>query len=274
VTASVTEKRSAFAALHTGPGVFVMPNPWDVGSARWLAALGFPALATTSAGMAFALGKPDGGVTRAQALAHIRGLAGATDLPLNADYEACFAESREAIAESVALCVETGVAGFSIEDFSGDPKAPFFDVAVAARAAIDATGARVLLTARSEIVLHGHDGGLGEALRRITAYAGAGADVLYVPGVRDADSVRAIVSAVAPKPVNVLVSAPVFTVRQLEDLGVRRISVGSALANAAWGGFLRAARDIADHGRFDAFAQNAPYAELNAFFRGPDDGRA
>jgi 2-methylisocitrate lyase-like PEP mutase family enzyme len=273
---TVAEKRGRFAALHGGAGCFVIPNPWDVGSTRYLASLGFKALATTSAGAAFAAGLPDGGMTRNAALAHIAELVAATDLPFNADYEAGFAATCDELHDSVARCIGAGVAGFSIEDFTGDAHAPFYGLQEAAeriraaRAAIDASGERVLLTARSEALLRAHPDGLSEALRRLSAYAIAGADVLYAPGLRSAGEVTEIVRMAGRLPVNVLAFTPGLTVRQLEDLGVRRVSVGGALARVAWGGLMGAAQDIAQHGRFDSLARGAPFTELNRLFaKGP-----
>jgi 2-methylisocitrate lyase-like PEP mutase family enzyme len=272
MTATTEEKRARFAELHRGPGCFVMPNPWDVGGAVYLATLGFKALATTSRGAAFSAGRPDGGLKREEALAHIRGLAAASDLPFNADFENGFADDRERLAESVTLCVETGVAGLSIEDYSGNAKRPFydFDEAVArirtARAAIDATGAKALLTARSEIVLHGYEGGLKEALRRLAAFAEAGADALYAPGLRKAEDVAEVVRVAGKLPVNYLAASPALTFRQVEDLGIRRISVGAALARVAWEAFAKAAREIAEKGVFDAFAPGPTFGELQKLF--------
>jgi len=269
MTPTTAQKRARFAELHQAPGCFVMPNPFDVGSARYLASLGFPALATTSAGMAFAAGKGDGAVDRAYALSHIRDLAAATDLPLNADFEAGFARDAEGVYESARLCVGAGVAGFSIEDYTGDRTAPLFALREAverlraARAAINATGEKVLLTARSEAILR-EAGGLPEALRRLAAYAEAGADVLYAPLLKTTDEVKEVVRVAGKLPVNVLVGWPGFTRSQLEDLGVKRISTGGALASAAWGGFMRAAKDIAENGRFDAFAGLPPRKEIEA----------
>ena len=265
-------KCADFARLHAGPGVFVMPNPWDLGSARYLASLGFKALATTSAGAAWSMGRPDNGVSRAMMLGHIAAMAAGGALPLNADYEACYADTVEGVGESVALCVAAGVAGLSIEDYTGKPEAPFFerDVAIervrAARRAIDASDMPVLLTARSECVLNQHPDGLKEALRRIVTYAEAGADVLYVPGLRKIEDMKAVIDAVAPKPVNILLSNPGFSVRQIEDIGARRISVGSSLARAAYGGFLRAAREIAGQGTFEEFGKGELFADLDGFF--------
>ena len=263
---------AVFARLHKGPGAFVIPNPFDVGSALYLASLGFKALATSSAGAAWTMGRADSNVTRDTMLAHIRAVAAAVDVPVNADYEACFGADEEEVAESVRLCVEAGVAGLSIEDMTGDPADPFYSREEAlrrmkaAQAAIKASGMPVLLTARSEAQLHAHPGGLKEAIARLELFAAEGADVLYVPGLRTIDDVKLVVRAVAPKPVNVLASMPFFTLRQLEDAGVRRVSVGSSLARAAWGGFMRTAQEIAAHGTFDAFAQGAPFAEVNALF--------
>ncbi len=268
---TVAEKRSRFAELHRSPGCFVMPNPFDVGSAKYLASLGFPALTTSSAGMAFAAGKADGAVDRAQALSHIRELAAAVELPVNADFEAGFARDAEGVYESARLCIGAGVAGFSIEDYTGDRSAPLFATSEAverlnaARAAINASGETVLLTARSEAILR-QEGGLAEALRRLQAYAEAGADVLYAPGLTTPEEVAEVVRVAGTLPVNVLVGAPSFTRRQLEDLGVRRISTGGALARVAWGALMRAARDIAAHGRFDAFAGLPGAREIEAAF--------
>ena len=264
-------RRAAFRLLHEG-GCFVMPNPWDVGSARVLQHLGFPALATTSAGMAFSLGLPDGGVARAGVLEHVRAIAGAVEVPVNADFESGFADDAAGVAESVRLCVAAGVAGLSIEDSTGDRSAPLFelDVAVerlrAAREVIDASGTGVVLTARAECHLVGHPDPLRESIRRLEAYAVAGADCLYAPGLRTPQEVAAVVKAVAPRPVNVLAGASGFSVAQLRDQGVRRISVGAALARAAWGAFLRAAEEIAGPGTFQALAEAAPFPRLNAFF--------
>jgi 2-methylisocitrate lyase-like PEP mutase family enzyme len=271
MTQTVSQKREHFAELHQAPGCFVMPNPFDVGSAKYLASLGFPALASTSAGMAFAAGRPDGGVDRAYALSHIRDLAQATDLPLNADFEAGFARDAEGVYESARLCVGAGVAGFSIEDYTGDGGAPLYALSEAierlraARAAINASGEKVLLTARSEAILR-QAGGLPEALRRLAAYAEAGADVLYAPLLKTTVEVAEVVRVAGNLPVNVLVGWPGFTRRQLEDLGVRRISTGGALARAAWGAMMRAARDIAENGRFDAFAELPPSRDIEAAF--------
>jgi 2-methylisocitrate lyase-like PEP mutase family enzyme len=270
---TIAEKRRRFAELHQAPGCFVMPNPFDVGSAKYLASLGFPALASTSAGMAFAAGVVDGKATRSYTLKHIAELAGATDLPLNADFEAGFARDAEGVHQSARLCIGAGVAGFSIEDYTGEPAAPLYALSEAverlraARAAINESGEAVLLTARSEAILR-QAGGLAEALRRLAAYAEAGADVLYAPLVRTPEEVAEVVRVAGKLPVNVLVGWPGFTRDQLEDLGVKRISVGGALARAAWGGLMQAAKDIAEHGRFDALADIAPSKEIEASFLG------
>src|SRR5208283_3641701 len=221
-------------------------------------------------GMAFVAGRADGGVSRADALSHIRDLAAAIDCPLNADFESGFASDAEGVYESVRLCIGAGVAGFSIEDFVGDPRAPLFalseavDRLRAARAAIDASGETVLLTARSEAVWRENAGGLSEALRRLEAYIEAGADVLFAPGVKTAQEVAEVVRVAGRIPVNVVVGAPGLSRRELEDLGVKRISTGAALARAAWGALIRAARDIAKNGRFDAFADAPSSREIEA----------
>jgi 2-methylisocitrate lyase-like PEP mutase family enzyme len=269
---TIDEKRRTFRSLHE-TGCFVIPNPWDIGTTLYLQSLGFKALATTSAGFAFSRGLRDGGVTRDAMLAHIREIVTAADVPVNADFENGYAHEPDAVAESVRLCIETGVAGLSIEDASGEPDKPLYELdhAVArvraARAAIDRTGAGVLLTGRAECFLDGRPE-LDEAVRRLIAYAQAGADCLYTPGIRTREQIAAVVKAVAPKPVNVLVGfASELTVADLAGLGVRRISVGGALARAAWGGFIRTAKLIADNGRFDGFADAAPNADLNRLFR-------
>jgi 2-methylisocitrate lyase-like PEP mutase family enzyme len=270
---TAADKRSTFRALHAR-GCFVLPNPWSVGTARHLEALGYPALATTSAGVAFSRGLPDAAVPRDVMLQHLREIVGATTLPVNADYGDGFAGAPEGVHESVRLCVETGVAGLSIEDATGDAGAPLyaFDVAVArlraARAAIDATGADVLLTGRSEGFVVGRPD-LAETVRRLRAYAEAGADCVYAPGLHSREQIATVVKAVAPTPVNVLVSSDLgLTVADLEALGVRRISVGSALARVAWTAFLRSAREIAAEGHFRSFADLTTFAELDGFFRG------
>ncbi len=272
MTPTIAEKRRRFAELHRAPGCFVIPNPYDVGSAKYLAMLGFPALATSSAGMAFAAGRPDGGVSRADALSHIRDLAAAIDCPLNADFEAGFARDAEGVYESAKLCIGAGVAGFSIEDYACGRDAPLYALSEAverlraARAAIDASGETVLLTARSEAVWRENAGGLPEALRRLAAYAEAGADVLFAPGVKTAEEVVEVVRVAGALPVNVVVGAPGLTHRELEDLGIKRISTGGALARAAWGALMHAASDIALNGRFDAFANIPSSSAIEAAF--------
>jgi 2-methylisocitrate lyase-like PEP mutase family enzyme len=263
-----------FRALHES-GCFLLPNPWDVGSAIYLRRLGFKALATTSSGFAFTRGLPDDPrvIPRDLMLAHVREIAAATPLPVNADFQSGYADDPEGVAANVALCVRTGAAGLSIEDATGDAGAPLYERALAvervraARAAIDASGTGVVLTARCEAWLVGHPQPLRTALDRLVAFADAGADCLFAPGATDADAIAAIVKAVAPRPVNVLMSAPGLSLSRLEDLGVRRVSVGSALARVGWGAFIRAARSIAQTGSFDAFADAAPFSELDGIFR-------
>ena len=270
----IAARRRAFKALHAS-GFFVLPNPWDVGSARYLAGLGFKALASTSSGCAWSLGRPDGGLSRDEVLAHLREIVGATGLPVNADFESGYGDDPQGVADSVRLAVETGVAGLSIEDASGDAAEPIHDLdtavarIAAARRAIDAAGGDTLLVGRAENFLHGNPY-LEDTIARLRAYAAAGADCLYAPGIRTREDIGAVVAAVSPKPVNVLVgSTSDFTVRDLAALGVRRVSVGGALARSAWGGFIGAARMLAEQGRFDGFAGAASGAELNAFFREP-----
>jgi 2-methylisocitrate lyase-like PEP mutase family enzyme len=269
---SPAEKRATFRKLHA-QGCFVIPNPWDVGSARYLQGLGFKALASTSAGFAFTQGLADGAVPRAMMLAHFREIAAATDVPLNADFEGGFADAPEGVAESVKLCVETGVAGLSIEDSTSDPAVPLYDFELAlarvraARAAIDAAGGEVMFTARSEGFIRGRPD-LEETVRRLKAFAAAGADCLYAPGIKTRDEIAAVVKAVAPKPVNFLMSAATeLTVNDLTGLGVRRISLGGTLARVAWTAVIRVARDIAENGKFDSLAGTISNPELNAFFR-------
>jgi 2-methylisocitrate lyase-like PEP mutase family enzyme len=260
----------AFRALHQR-GCFVMPNPWDVGAARLLAQLGFPALATTSSGFAWSLGRPDNHVTLDEALAHLRVMSAATELPLNADFEAGFATQPDAVAANVGLATQTGIAGLSIEDSTGDPANPLyeFELAVervgAARRAIDESGTDIVLTGRSEGFIVGRPN-LGETIRRLTAYAEAGADCLFAPGLRSITDIRAVVAAVAPKPVNILVGSDFTTVRELTEAGVRRISVGGALARTAWGAFLGAAKEISERGTFSRLAAAVPFASMDGLF--------
>ncbi|MCT8177531.1 oxaloacetate decarboxylase [Variovorax sp. CY25R-8] len=269
---TVAEKRAAFRALHA-QGCFVIPNPWDTGSARYLEGLGYKALATTSSGFAWSHGQADGAIARDAVLAHLRELVAATALPVNADFENGFGADPQAVARSVRLAVETGVAGLSIEDSTGNADAPLFPIEVAvermraARGAIDAAGGDTLLVGRAENFFAGRPD-LDDAIARLRAYAEAGADCLYAPGIKTREQIAAVVAAVAPKPVNLLVGATSeLTMKDIEALGVRRVSVGGAMARAAWGGFIRAARTLADEGRFDGFADAAPGAELNAFFK-------
>jgi 2-methylisocitrate lyase-like PEP mutase family enzyme len=269
-----TSLAAKFRALHES-GCFVLPNPWDIGTAIYLERLGFKALATTSAGFAFSRGKPDGGVSRDEMLAHIREIVKATALPVNADFHAGYADEAEEVAANVRLCVETGVAGLSIEDSTGRRDCPLYEKKLAveriraARSAIDGSKSGVVLTGRCEAWLVGDPDPLHTALDRLTRYAEAGADCLYAPGVSDPGEIAQIVNSVAPKPVNILVSGfnHQHTLSGLADLGVRRISVGSGLALTAWGAFLRAAQEIKTKGTFNLLADNAPFAELNELFR-------
>jgi 2-methylisocitrate lyase-like PEP mutase family enzyme len=264
------DKCRTFRELHE-TGCFVIPNPWNVGTARTLEGLGFKALATTSSGYAHSQGLPDGAHTCAEVLAHFRDIVSATSLPVNADFENGYANDPLQLAENVTRCVATGVAGLSIEDATGEDAEPLydFDTAVArvkvARAAIDRTGSKVLLTARTEGFLRGRPD-LEEAIRRLKAFAEAGADCLYSPGIKTRAQIEATVKAVAPKPVNFLNSGAFgFTVKDLADMGVRRISVGGTLARVAMNAFIKSAREIAEDGKFDSFAGTITNAELNAF---------
>lgn len=275
----IAARRAAFRALHDS-GCFVIPNPWDIGSAMLLAGLGYKALASSSAGFAFSRGLPDTdwAVPRDAMLGHLAELVRATPLPVNADYESGYAHDPAGMAENVRLCAATGVAGLSIEDNTGDAAAPLYDHGLAveriAAAAEALKGSGVLLTARCEAFLVGHPDAEAEVMRRLPAFAAAGADVLYAPGLRHADQIARVVQAVAPKPVNLLISAPIgLTLQDAAALGVRRISVGSAFARAAWGGFLKAARQVANEGRFDALAEAEPFGALNDFFRNAEAGR-
>ncbi|APA87826.1 isocitrate lyase/phosphoenolpyruvate mutase family protein [Paraburkholderia sprentiae WSM5005] len=266
---TAAEKRAAFRSLHSS-GCFMLPNPWDAGSARYLAALGFKALATTSSGFAWSTGHADNTLPRETILTHLRAIVDATDLPVNADFENGFGRDPQEVAESVTLAVETGVAGLSIEDSTGDPAAPLFsvDVAVqrlsAARGAIDRNGGDTLLIGRAENFVAGKPD-LDDAIARLKAYAAAGADCLYAPGIQTREQIEAVVAAVAPKPVNLLIgSTSTLTLQDAAALGVRRISVGGALARAAWGGFMQAAQALAE-GRFD-FASATAGKQLNELF--------
>jgi 2-methylisocitrate lyase-like PEP mutase family enzyme len=268
---SITERRRAFRSLHE-QGCFVLPNPWDAGTARYLEGLGFRALATTSAGFAFTKALPDGAVPLELVLAHVREMVAATQLPVNADFEDGHGATGDEVFANVRACVEIGVAGLSIEDATGDAGAPLYEFTTAvervraARSAIDSSSPDVVLTARSEGFIAGRPD-LAETVKRLVAYADAGADCLYAPGIRTAEQITAIVNAVRPKPVNVLVSGPGTTVSDLAALGVRRISVGSTLSRVAWSAFMRAAREIADRGTFEAFAGTETVGDLNSLFR-------
>ncbi len=267
---TTADKRQTFRKLHE-TGCFVIPNPWNVGTARYLQSLGFKALATTSAGEAFARGLPDGAQSRDDVLAYYREMAAATDVPLNADFENGFADDPDGVAENVTRCIATGVAGLSIEDSPKDDTPLYdFDTAVArvkaARAAIDRAGGGVVFTARAENFLRGV-ADLDDVIRRLQAYAAAGADCLYAPGIKTREHIEAVVKAVAPKPVNFLNSSAFgFTVSDLAGMGVRRISVGGSLARVAIDAFIRTATEIAKDGKFDGFAGLVSNAELNKFF--------
>jgi 2-methylisocitrate lyase-like PEP mutase family enzyme len=268
---TIAEKRAAFRELHAS-GCFILPNPWDIGSARYLQSIGFKALATTSSGFAWSIGHADNTVPRTAILAHLRSIVEATDLPVNADFENGFGTDAGGVAESVRLAVDTGVAGLSIEDSTGDANQPIFpiDVAVermkAARRAIDDAGGDTLLIGRAENFFAGVQD-LDDTIARLKAYAAAGADCLYAPGIGTREQIEAVVAAVAPKPVNLLIgSTSDLTLQDVAALGVRRISVGGALARAAWGGFMRAAEALAD-GRFNGFSDAASGAQLNSLFR-------
>jgi 2-methylisocitrate lyase-like PEP mutase family enzyme len=267
---TTSDRRKAFRQLHES-GCFVIPNPWDLGSARLLARLGFRALATTSSGIAWSMGTSDNHVPLDAMLAHLRSISNGVDIPVNADFEAGFAIAPADVARNVAAATTTGIAGLSIEDSTGDAASPLFEFKLAveriraARRAIDDTKSGVLLTARSEGFIVGRPD-LGETIRRLTAFADAGADCLYAPGLRTIADIKALVAAVAPKPVNVLVGSDFTTVDELAQVGVRRISVGGALARAAWAGFLQAAREIAERGTFAAFTNAVSFAEINQSF--------
>ena len=268
---NTTDRSRVFRQLHES-GCFVIPNPWDLGSARVLAQLGFRALATTSSGFAWSLGRADHGVSLEESLDHLLSIAHNVSVPVNADFEGGFATTPAEVGANVAAATATGIAGLSIEDSTGEASNPLFAFTLAveriqaAREAIDGSGTGVLLTARSEGFIAGRPD-LAETIRRLTAYAEAGADCLYAPGIRDKADIVAVVKAVAPKPVNVLVGSDFATVSELAELGVRRISVGGALARAAWTGFLQAAKEIAERGTFTSLARAVPGAEVNAFFR-------
>src|SRR4051812_13351964 len=268
--ADLTEQRQVFRRLHDS-GCFVIPNPWDLGSARALVRLGFKALATTSSGFAWSIGRRDNRVPLEIALAHFQSLAHGVSVPVSGDFEGGFAIEPEAVHANVALAARTGIAGLSIEDSTDDAAHPLFDLTLAleriraARRALDESGRGILLTGRSEGFIVGRPD-LRETIRRLTAYAEAGAECLYAPGIRTREEIAAVVGAVAPKAVNVLVGGNFTTVAELADLGVRRISVGGALARAGWTGFLTAAREIATRGAFTAFTAATPFDEINELF--------
>lgn len=263
------DRVAEFHRLHSS-GCFVMPNPWDVGSARALEQLGFPALATTSAGFAWTQGQADNHVTLEQTLAHLRAVAAAVRVPVNADFEGCYAVDPSDVRTNVALAAVTGIAGLSVEDSTGDEAQPLheFGLAVdrvrAARQGIDDSGTGIVLTARSEGFVVGRPD-IDETVRRLVAFADAGADCLYAPRITTVEQVTAVVSAVAPKPVNLLINSPFITVAEAAELGVRRISVGGTLARTAWAGALLAAQEIAEAGTFSRF-ENLP--DVDAVFRG------
>jgi 2-methylisocitrate lyase-like PEP mutase family enzyme len=268
---TIAEKRAAFRELHKS-GCFVIPNPWDLGSARYLQSLGFKALASTSAGFAWSQARPDNGVTREVVLEHLKALVEATDLPVNADFESGFGKDAAEVGESVRLGVGTGVAGLSIEDSTGNPEEPLFPIEVAvermkaARTAIDAAGGDTLLVGRAECFIVGRPD-LDEAIARLRAYSEAGADVLYAPGIRTAEQITAVVKAVAPKPVNVLVSgAGELTVQDYAALGVRRLSVGGGLAMVAWNALAGAAMRLSE-GSFDGMVAGRPAVNMRELFR-------
>jgi len=272
--AELNARRQAFRKLHES-GCFVIPNPWDVGSARYLQHLGFPALATTSAGFAFSEGLPDSdaAVSRDRTLTNIAAIAAAVDLPVNADFASGYGRSPSDVAESVGLCVATGVAGLSIEDATGDPASPLYELplalerVVAAREAIDRSGGGVLLTARAECYHVGHPDAFRESVRRLQAYAQAGADVLFAPGPQKPEEIRGLVGAIHPKPFNLLVVRDIgLGVADIAALGVRRISVGGALALAGWTAFVHAAQALRTNGTFSGFADLMPYPEINELF--------
>jgi 2-methylisocitrate lyase-like PEP mutase family enzyme len=268
---TTADKRRAFRTLHQS-GCFVIPNPWNVGSARYMQGLGFKALATTSSGYAHSIGYADGELTCDMMLAHFREIAEATDIPVNADFEGGYADDPDEVAANVRLCIDTGVSGLSIEDFTGDESNPLydFDLAVkrvrAARDAVDKAGGGVVFTARTEGFIHNRPD-LDETIRRLKAFADAGADCLYSPGIKTSDQIVATVKAVGPKPINFLNSGAFgFTVNDLAALGVRRISVGGTIARLAMHAFMRSAREILEEGKFDSFAGVVSNAELNKFF--------
>ena len=269
---SIADRRAAFRRLHES-GCFVIPNPWDAGSAVWLQQAGFKALASTSSGYAWTLALADNGVGLEGMLAHLKALVAATEIPVNADFENAYADEPQGVAANVLRAAEAGVAGLSVEDLTGRSEKPLYDFdqavarVTAARQALDKSGSGVLLTARAECFLVGHADPLAESIRRLKAYAAAGADCLYAPGLKTPEQIKAVVTAVAPKPVNVLMGGPGLTVPELAALGVRRVSTGGALARAAWQGFIQTAKEIADAGSFESLGKAISFGELDGFFR-------
>ena len=269
---SIADRRAAFRRLHES-GCFVIPNPWDAGSAVWLQQAGFKALASTSSGYAWTLALADNGVGLEGMLAHLKALVAATEVPVNADFENAYADDPQGVAANVLRAAEAGVAGLSVEDSTGRSDKPLYDFdqavarVTAARQALDKSGSGVLLTARAECFLVGHADPLAESIRRLKAYAAAGADCLYAPGLKTPEQIKAVVTAVAPKPVNVLMGGPGLTVPELAALGVRRVSTGGALARAAWQGFIQTAKEIADAGSFESLGKAISFGELDGFFR-------
>jgi len=266
---TIAERRTTFRQLHEN-GCFALPNPWDIGTAKYLQHLGFKAIATTSAGFAFSRGLSDGAVKRDEMLAHIKELVDATDIPVNADFENGYADDPEDLAESVKLCVATGVAGLSIEDATDRKESRIYDVDLAverikaAREAIGNSG--TLLVGRAEGFLVGREN-IDQVIERLVAYSEAGADCLYAPGFKERDHIKAIVECVAPKPSNILIGNPIgLTMKDAESLGARRVSVGGAFARAGWGGFIRSAKELLEHGTFDELKGAASYAELQKLF--------
>lgn len=273
MTRSIDEKCAIFRALHE-TGCFVIPNPWDVGTTRYLQGLGFKALATTSSGVAWSRGRRDGAVSRDEMLAHLREIVAATDLPVSADFENGYAPDLNGVEKNVETVAGTGIAGLSIEDSTGDPKDPLFNIDVAteriraARRGIDRSGHDVLLVGRAENFWIGRQD-LDDTIKRLKAYSDAGADCLYAPGIKTREQIKAVVDAVAPKPVNLLVgTATELSLQDIADLGVRRVSVGGALARSAWGAFMEAAQALTQ-GNFEHFAKAASGAQLNGFFEAP-----
>jgi methylisocitrate lyase len=269
---SIADRRAAFRRLHES-GCFVIPNPWDAGSAVWLQQAGFKALASTSSGYAWTLALADNGVGLEGMLVHLKALVAATEIPVNADFENAYADDPQGVAANVLRAAETGVAGLSVEDSTGRSDKPLYDFdqavarVTAARQALDKSGSGVLLTARAECFLVGHADPLAESIRRLKAYAAAGADCLYAPGLKTPAQIKAVVEAVAPKPVNVLMGGPGLTVPELAALGVRRVSTGGALARAAWQGFIQTAKEIAEAGSFESLGKAISFGELDGFFR-------